>query len=298
MATSTVERVKLALLRLDGGTQARAGLDAEVVESYAAAMRDGAAAFPPVPVYKDDQGNLWPGDGYHRIAAAELAGLNEIEAEVRPGTVRDARLHGLGANGKHGLPLSNADKRRAVALMLDDPEWAGWSDRKIAKWVGCSNTLVSQMRPKPTVNIDTPADRWTPMDGHCSTAEVSGWLAIVMASHHPGFFYIMVMKPQGHDPNLEGLMRPIRADGVSKMLRFTGFPVDSADWTTRPVTPGPDDDEGLDLEHCWSWPHLFYDSRQAWREEAQWWTCPRDSAAYIAGRDRVKRENANTAAVA
>jgi hypothetical protein len=41
-------------------------------------------------------------------------------------------LYTVGANATHGLRRSNADKRRAVSMLLDDPEWAQWSNLAIA----------------------------------------------------------------------------------------------------------------------------------------------------------------------
>ncbi|EWY35857.1 hypothetical protein N825_32650 [Skermanella stibiiresistens SB22] len=42
-----------------------------------------------------------------------------------PGSRRDAVPHAVGANARHGLPRSNADKRDAVMILLKDPEWLG-----------------------------------------------------------------------------------------------------------------------------------------------------------------------------
>jgi len=68
------------------------------------------------------------GDGHHRAKAALATGLTEIDAEVMPGTRRDALLYALSANRVHGLKRSNADKRHAVLLILADAEWRTWSD--------------------------------------------------------------------------------------------------------------------------------------------------------------------------
>jgi hypothetical protein len=44
----------------------------------------------------------------------------EITADLRQGTQRDAVLFGISANSAHGLPRNNADKRKAVSLLLGD----------------------------------------------------------------------------------------------------------------------------------------------------------------------------------
>lgn len=45
-----------------------------------------------------------------------------------------------------GLKRTNEDKRRAVLILLKDPEWQMWSDRRIACHAGVSNTFVAKLR--------------------------------------------------------------------------------------------------------------------------------------------------------
>jgi hypothetical protein len=66
------------------------------------------------------------------------------------------------ANGEHGLPRTNADKRRAVELLLADAEWSQWSDREIARRAAVNKFLVNQMRPSLSgiqCQIPAPAPR-------------------------------------------------------------------------------------------------------------------------------------------
>lgn len=101
------------------------------MNDYADDMLNGAV-FPPVTVYFDGI-DYFLGDGFHRVEAARKIERKEILAEVRKGTARDAILHGISANSTHGLRRTQADKRRAIETLLLDPEWAQWSDRKIAE---------------------------------------------------------------------------------------------------------------------------------------------------------------------
>jgi hypothetical protein len=120
-------------------------MDDEAITEYAEAMGAGAS-FPPVVVFEDKENLLWLGDGFHRYAAAELAGKKNIKAEIKPGGLREARLYAIGANLTHGLRRTNADKRLAVRMLLDDPEWKNWSNRQIAEVTGVSHNLVNEMR--------------------------------------------------------------------------------------------------------------------------------------------------------
>lgn len=140
-------------LRLDGGTQPRARLDQSTINEYAEAMLNGDR-FPPVVVFYDGQ-EYWLADGFHRVAAALVAGLSQVRAEVRQGTQRDAVLHSVGVNAQHGLRRANADKRRAVETLLRDEVWRDWSDREIARKTKVSSPFVGKLRAEmypPSVN--------------------------------------------------------------------------------------------------------------------------------------------------
>lgn len=139
-----ITKLPLTSIRLDGGTQARESINQGTVAEYAAAINEGAE-FPAVIVFFDGADN-WLGDGFHRFLAHKHAGRLEIAVEVRQGTRRDAIEHACGANAHHGLPRSNADKRKAVLMLLADAEWAALSDREVAKKAGVAHSFVASVR--------------------------------------------------------------------------------------------------------------------------------------------------------
>jgi hypothetical protein len=130
--------------------QARVGPDQETIDDYSERMQAGIE-FPPVIVFFDGKIH-WLADGFQRHAAAMKAGLQMIPAIIKNGTRRDAILHAVGANANHGLRRTNADKRKSVKILLDDPEWSTWSDRQIAKQADVSNRFVSNLRVELSVN--------------------------------------------------------------------------------------------------------------------------------------------------
>ncbi len=154
----TLKDLPLDAIRLDGGTQPRAAIDAETVREYAERMKAGDR-FPPVQVYFDGTDH-WLSDGFHRVKAAAEAGEATIQAEVWAGTRDDAFWMSLGANRAHGLPRSHADKERAVkAALAARPKL---SDRAIADHLGVSPSTVAKYRP--TVQIGQSTER-TGKDG-------------------------------------------------------------------------------------------------------------------------------------
>jgi hypothetical protein len=132
----------LSEIREDAEIQPREVVNQTTVQNYADLMREGIQ-LPPLDVFGDDH---LLADGYQRLAAARLSGVETIEVRVHPGGRREAMLFAFGANAKHGLPLSNYDKRRIVLRMLKDEGWSQWSSNRIAKLCGVSHTLVDNLR--------------------------------------------------------------------------------------------------------------------------------------------------------
>jgi hypothetical protein len=143
-----LKNIPLTAIRIDGGTQSRVHLDIDTVAEYAAALEEDGKEFPPVVVFNDGS-DYWLGDGFHRYHGYLTNGRASIPADLRTGTKRDAILHAVGANGKHGLRRTQEDKRNAVKMLLADEEWSKLSAREIAKLCDVSHTFVSNVRNPP-----------------------------------------------------------------------------------------------------------------------------------------------------
>ncbi len=164
------ESLNLALIKISGGTQSRVGLDQSVVEEYEQSMRDGSI-FPPLDVYYDGQ-DYWLSDGFHRYWAAGRVGIKEIRVSIHQGTRRDAILHSVGANAYHGLRRTNADKQRAVEVLLKDNEWMLWSDREIARRCGVGNKFVGDVRRSLCPEHSENGRSYTTKHGTTTTMQV------------------------------------------------------------------------------------------------------------------------------
>lgn len=140
------ELLNLALntISINGGTQARTEINQAIVAEYAEALTNGAT-FPPVVVFEDGV-SIWLADGFHRFHAHGKANIETIDCDVRTGTQREAVLYSLSANASHGLRRTNDDKRKAVNVLLADPEWSVWSARNIAAACGVSSTFVDGIK--------------------------------------------------------------------------------------------------------------------------------------------------------
>ena len=150
----------ISTLTFDTDIQCREGMRSETVAMYREDMLAGGT-FPPMVVFYDGN-KRWVADGFHRGQAYREAGIEKVPVDERQGTKRDAILFAVGANAAHGLRRTNADKRRAVEMLLRDAEWRLWSDRELARRAGVSNQFIANMRPSlSTVDsqpgTDTPA---------------------------------------------------------------------------------------------------------------------------------------------
>lgn len=157
--TAVEEQTVLSIdvIRTDGGTQPRAEVDQNIIRDYAQQMFEGVQ-FPPVTVYYDGT-DYWLADGFHRYYAAKQQCKDILYADVRQGTHRDAVLFSVGANATHGLRRTNADKRKAVETLLNDPEWGKWSNREIARRCAVDETSVRRYRENVTAAMPQLEDR-------------------------------------------------------------------------------------------------------------------------------------------
>lgn len=135
-------KIKLSLITIDAGTQARAKINKNVVEEYAQLLGEGTI-FPPIVVFGEK--NILA-DGWHRFFAHRAAKINEIEVESHEGGVREAIFHGFGANKHRGLQMNRGDTKNIIVHMLTDKEWSKLGDRKIADHVGVSSSTVLRLR--------------------------------------------------------------------------------------------------------------------------------------------------------
>lgn len=142
--TEGLQHVEISRIKEDVATQSRQDVNPDVVSEYAQLMGE-KVNFPPIILFWDGE-NFYLGDGWHRYYATKQNKREWIRADVRLGTKRDAILYSCSANKSHGLRMSNADKRKAVTLLLQDEEWKQWSNREIARRCGCNEKMVRRIR--------------------------------------------------------------------------------------------------------------------------------------------------------
>ncbi|MBX6314754.1 MAG: ParB N-terminal domain-containing protein, partial [Isosphaeraceae bacterium] len=134
-----IRNVPVDKLVLDPNLNLRDRLDDDTVERY----MENWERMPPITAFEVD-GRLLVADGFHRHAAAVRLKRRTIPAEVRGGSFPEALDFVTGANLRHGLPLSRAERRRAVEVKLRLHH--DRSDRHLAEELGVSRELIAKVR--------------------------------------------------------------------------------------------------------------------------------------------------------
>jgi ParB/Sulfiredoxin domain len=146
-----IRELPLDELVLDEELYLRDRLDDFTVERYA----DAWERLPPVTVFEVD-GRYLLADGFHRHAAAVMLNHRTIPAEIRVGTFEDALDFVSSVNLFHGLPLTRAERRRAVEVKLRiHPDW---SDRRLAEGMAVGRELIAKVRRQLVEAGQVPGD--------------------------------------------------------------------------------------------------------------------------------------------
>jgi hypothetical protein len=142
----TVEYLAIEKIDRSKLTQMRAHIDDDTVKDYAAYLKKAKDNEMTAVVVFFDGKNYILADGFHRVATYLEAGRKRIPVKIKNGTERQAILYAAGANDDHGLRRSPEDKRKAVAILLEDEEWGKASTNWIADTCKVSTDLVDSVR--------------------------------------------------------------------------------------------------------------------------------------------------------
>lgn len=218
-----------------------------MVATYADLYReaeDGEEPLPPLDVFTI-QGTYAVADGFHRLRAAHTANLLTIHCHVYQGSLRDAMVHAALANVQRGLPYTLGDKERVITRLLEDAEYAGRSDRALAKRLGMHHSYVSRLRKRLEVKgrldalvstVDTEQPATTPLARLAALTHVPQ--ETIQRTLHPAY-----EKPEDL---LDRMVRRIADDGIEAMaaieqvasrFRGEGPTAPDAPWSRWPKRP-------------------------------------------------------------
>lgn len=124
--------------------QIRDGLNEATVAQYAEVLEahPGHWPFPAVVLTRE---GLRCVDGAHRIAAAMRVGRETVEADYSEAATEDeARIEAAVANLRNGLPLTAAERRKAIRRVMEARP--AWTDAQVADRMGLHRNTVARVR--------------------------------------------------------------------------------------------------------------------------------------------------------
>lgn len=158
-----VKKLSLKKISAIDRVQSRAEMNEATVAEYADLINRGVE-LPPLEVFFDGS-EYYLADGFHRYKAAKEVGQKKVKVIVHKGKIRDAIAFAAGANTKHGLPRTHADKRRAVTQILTIKAWQKKSDSLVAEHCGVSPTFVGKIRRESTQHYGKTDQKTEGKDG-------------------------------------------------------------------------------------------------------------------------------------
>jgi len=141
-----VIHLDIASIRRDGGTQIRKNVSKDTIREYAEQMEAGDV-FPPVVAWHDGK-DYWLSDGFQRVAAAEEIGKTSILAEIRRGSLSDARWSSCAANARHGMRRTKEDILNAIRNAMEHSNARRLSHNQIAKHLNVPETTFRRLLKK------------------------------------------------------------------------------------------------------------------------------------------------------
>ncbi|WP_410594783.1 ParB N-terminal domain-containing protein [Amycolatopsis sp. lyj-23] len=119
-----------------------------VSEEHVRTLAESGSALPAIIAHRATMCVI---DGRHRLRAAALRGDEEIDVRFFDGSWAEAFVLAVKSNGKHGLPLTLADRKVAAARIIGShPDW---SNRGVATVVGLTDKTVASIRSRAAAEI-------------------------------------------------------------------------------------------------------------------------------------------------
>ena len=132
----------------------RVAVDPKVVKEYRGIIKEHEH-MDPVDVFRSGPQRFDLADGWHRLDAYKQEGRTEIPATIWEGSHSDALKMAITKTCHIGARATNADKRRAATMAVNDPVLGELPDAKIAKAIGVSTALVGACRRGETTQQAT-----------------------------------------------------------------------------------------------------------------------------------------------
>lgn len=161
------KKVPVDKVVVEKATQIRCRVSQEYVVELADLLKaDPALEMTPIVLVRDADSNLILADGAHRLAAYIEVGREKIPAMVdeehKEQALSYAVEYACGQNVKHGLRMTNADKNKAVIMVMEDDRMKVKTDVTLARLLGVSPSLIAKVRKRGRRVFDAPKVKQAP----------------------------------------------------------------------------------------------------------------------------------------
>ncbi|MBK8202508.1 MAG: ParB N-terminal domain-containing protein [Bdellovibrionales bacterium] len=119
-------KLRLSQVEVDDLSLPREEYKKEEIEHYAECLKNGDI-LPPIVVFKKDSRFILA-SGHLRFEAHKLIEAIEIDVIVKEGSDHERIIESIESNSKHGLRLTNEEKRKCIKYFLSHPETRNWGD--------------------------------------------------------------------------------------------------------------------------------------------------------------------------
>jgi hypothetical protein len=139
--------VELNEIKLPKALLSYLNINPSILNEYIWAIACGMD-LPNLPVFFDGC-NYWLANDIEIWEAARHSNFENLNLSINPGTERDAILFACKLNTISKIhPALIGDQKRAIGLLLNDPEWREWSNLQIANHCGVDELSVAIFRQK------------------------------------------------------------------------------------------------------------------------------------------------------
>ncbi len=177
-----IESIPVRSIKKLAAVQPRFQIDSERVGDFAELLNETPEFdFPPLDVFRDPKTErLVLADGFTRHQAYLVADRARVACFVFEGDENAASWHALGANMRHGAPLTSEERKAAIYKALSHPNAADKTQEQIAQMLGVSTRTIGRAisdreqekrekkAPKAKEGLSAEALEAINRIGHCS----------------------------------------------------------------------------------------------------------------------------------
>jgi hypothetical protein len=154
---ATRQELSLRSIVIDTALQSRVATDPEHVK-HLASLENSGVELRPVVVFRDPEPpyRTLLADGFHRCGARKARRQATVWAFVIEGTWIDAVRYSASANIENSKPATLADRRKALEMILGQPEFHSLDDHAIGTMCGLWARTVTNNRSKIMTRLGFP----------------------------------------------------------------------------------------------------------------------------------------------